>query len=224
MSVMRKFFNTRLMTSPRTAWLAAEAFLLLAVIPLMILELRDRSVMIGVLWVGGLGCWLYLRRRAERAARMNWDALRAALKPILIRFALLAPAITAAAWLFMPAQFLSFPLYAPERWLMVMLLYPLLSVWPQEVIYRAFLHARYTPLWGQGKGFIAASTLAFGYMHIIFLNWQAVIMTILLGFILARDYARHHSLALVCLEHALYGCLIFTVGLGTYFYSGAAWR
>lgn len=92
------------------------------------------------------------------------------------------------------------------------------------MIYRAFIHERYAPLWGREKGFIAASALSFGYMHMIFLNWQAVMMTILLGYILARDYARHRSLALVCFEHALYGCLIFTVGLGSFFYSGAAWR
>ncbi|MBU0799867.1 MAG: CPBP family intramembrane metalloprotease, partial [Alphaproteobacteria bacterium] len=148
---------------------------------------------------------------------------RAALRPILLRFIILAPLITLAAWLFVPDDFLSFPRRAPERWLMVMLLYPLLSVWPQEVIYRAFMHVRYAPLWGTGKGYIVASALAFGYMHIIFLNAPAVIMTAALGLILARDYARHRSLALVCVEHALYGCLIFTVGLGSFFYSGAAW-
>ena len=39
----------------------------------------------------------------------------------------------------------------------------------------------------------------------------------------ATTYQRYRSLALVCLEHAIYGCLIFTLGLGWYFY-GAAWQ
>jgi membrane protease YdiL (CAAX protease family) len=71
---------------------------------------------------------------------------------------------------------------------------------------------------------VAASAFAFGYAHIIFLNWIAVAMTTFGGFLFARDYTRHRSLSLVCLEHALYGCLIFTVGLGRFFYSGAAWH
>jgi hypothetical protein len=40
----------------------------------------------------------------------------------------------------------------------------------------------------------------------------------------AGDYARRRSLGLACLEHGLYGCLIFTIGLGRYFYTGAAWH
>ena len=48
-------------------------------------------------------------------------------------------------------------------------------------------------------------------------------MTAAGGWLFARDYARHRSLTLVCLEHAAYGCVIFTVGLGRFFYSGAAW-
>jgi membrane protease YdiL (CAAX protease family) len=105
-----------------------------------------------------------------------------------------------------------------------MLLYPLLSVWPQEVIYRRFLRQRYAPLFGAGAGFIAASALAFGFAHVIFLSWIAVALTLAGGAMFARSYTRHHSLSLCCFEHSLYGCLVFTIGLGRYFYTGAAWH
>jgi hypothetical protein len=49
-------------------------------------------------------------------------------------------------------------------------------------------------------------------------------MTTAGGLLFARDYARHRSLSLTCLEHSLYGCLIFTIGLGRFFYTGAAWK
>src|SRR5262249_51635233 len=150
--------------------------------------------------------------------------LRNDLKPIAIRFAVLAPAIAALTWYFMPESFLQLPGQVPLLWIAIMFLYPLLSVWPQEMIYRAFLYNRYAPLFGQQWGFVAASAFAFGYVHMIFLNWIAIAMTAFGGFLFARDYARHKSLLLVCLEHALYGCLIFTVGLGRFFYSGAAWH
>lgn len=217
MMVMKHFFNMRIV-------LAAEVMLLLAGVPWLIAVVRDRELMIAALWAGGIamGLYLFIKRRrqppapADGAGRTGWRA-------VLVRFAVLAPLILLGAWLWAPGDFLSFPRESPQRWLMVMALYPLLSVWPQEVIYRAYIHERYAPLWGTGMRYVIASAVSFGYMHIIFLNAPAVIMTMILGFILARDYARHRSLWLVCGEHALYGCLIFTSGLGRYFYSGAAW-
>ncbi len=41
------------------------------------------------------------------------------------------------------------------------------------------------------------------------------------GWLFADTYRQSRSLWLVCLEHALYGDLIFTIGLGTFFYHGA---
>ena len=92
------------------------------------------------------------------------------------------------------------------------------------MIYRRFLRRRYAPLFGQGAGFVAASALAFGFAHILFLNWVAIALTLAGGLLFARAYTAHNSLGLVCLEHALYGCLIFTIGLGQYFFTGAAWH
>lgn len=105
-----------------------------------------------------------------------------------------------------------------------MTLYPLLSVWPQEMLYRAFLFTRYGPVFRSRTGTVLASAMAFGFAHILFLNWIAIGMTLIGGFLFATDYARHRSLRLTCLEHSLYGCLIFTVGLGRFFYTGAAWH
>ncbi len=47
-------------------------------------------------------------------------------------------------------------------------------------------------------------------------------MTIVGGWIFASRYRRTRSLFTVSVEHALYGMLVFTVGLGQYFYHGAA--
>jgi hypothetical protein len=62
------------------------------------------------------------------------------------------------------------------------------------------------------------------FAHVLLMNPVAVIMTALGGYLFAKDYARHQSLALACLEHALYGCWVFTLGLGIFFYTGAAWK
>lgn len=206
--------------------LITEFFLLFAGMPLLILAEKNRGLLILTLWLGALVIWLALQKFYKRAhaAEWNWLGFHSGLRCVLCRFILLAPVITGLAWWLAPDNFLVVPLERTELWLRIMLLYPLLSVWPQEIIYRSFLYHRYAPLWGNGTGFIAASALAFGFMHIIFLNPVAVIMTIIGGYLFASDYARHRSLGLACLEHSLYGCLIFTVGLGHYFYSGAAWN
>lgn len=47
-------------------------------------------------------------------------------------------------------------------WALVIVLYPILSVYPQELIFRAFLFHRYAPLFGNGVGLVAASAAAFG--------------------------------------------------------------
>ncbi len=141
---------------------------------------------------------------------------------VLLRFLFLGTLLTMFVRFAMPSEFLDLPRQHPALWLAIMLLYPLLSVWPQEVIFRRFFFARYHKIFGPGV--VAASALAFGFAHIIFLNWVAVAITIAGGAIFAVDYARYHRLGLACLEHSLYGCLIFTIGLGQYFYTGAAWH
>lgn len=205
----------------KKATLALEFLLIFGGLPLLILYFRDRMLAIGLLWLGAMAA-LYFMHRAQR---FRWNGqVKAGLRAMLLRFALFAPLIALGTWLLMPESFLSFPRERPQLWVMVMLLYPLLSVWPQEMLYRCFLHERYAPLFGSGKLYVAASALAFGFMHVILLNWVAVIMTALGGWLFARDYARHQSLTLACIEHALYGCLVFTIGLGRFFYTGTAWN
>jgi hypothetical protein len=57
-------------------------------------------------------------------------------------------------------------------------------------------------------------------MHLVFRNPIAPTLTFFGGILFAWRYQHTQSLALSSLEHALYGCLLFTVGLGQYFYGG----
>jgi membrane protease YdiL (CAAX protease family) len=233
-------------------FLWAEFLLLLAGGPLLILYLRRPGILFLLLWIGGFICnratrpaqpgalpdlQTILRRIALIAPLRIGLPILLVTKPseaesvrggetraVLLRFIVLGTLLTLATRYAMPARFLDLPRHRPILWVAIMLLYPLLSVWPQEVIFRRFLLHRYAPIFGERAGFIAASALAFGYAHIIFLNWIAIAMTTAGGAMFAYDYARHRRLGLACLEHSLYGCLIFTIGLGRYFYTGAAWH
>lgn len=123
----------------------------------------------------------------------------------------------------LPGSFLAFPRYRPSLWLMVMILYPLMSVIVQELVYRTFFFHRYGPLFGERRGLaIAANGVLFGFGHIIFGNWVAVAGTLFLGLLVAWRYERTRSFWAAWLEHSLYGWLVFTIGIGGYFFTGVA--
>lgn len=114
-----------------------------------------------------------------------------------------------------------FPSRAPVTWLIVVLLYPLLSVYPQEILFRTFLFHRYELAFGAPIAIIVFSALAFGWMHIFFGNSIAVPLTILSGALHAWTYARTRSTGAAVVEHALYGNAAFTIGLGWFFFTGS---
>jgi len=146
-----------------------------------------------------------------------WRGLPAVLGLWLIGAALFA----AAVLIFAPDRYLEFPRQRPALWLAVMILYPLLSVYPQNIVYRVFIFHRYATLFASRAALIWASACAFCFGHIIFQNWLALALTLIGGLIFARTYNRSRSCLLVSFEHALYGCLVFTIGMGQSLYLAA---
>jgi len=66
-----------------------------------------------------------------------------------------------------------------------------------------------------------ASALAFGFVHIIFGNWISVGLSAVGGVLFAITYLQTGSLLAACVEHAIFGDFIFTIGLGEYFFHGS---
>ena len=130
------------------------------------------------------------------------------------------PCMVAFLWWIKPDAMFSLILQHPKIWLLVMIAYPIISVLPQEFIYRVFFFERYQPLFGSGVTMIVASASVFSLGHIVFHNWPAVILTFVGGCLFGRSYQRTASLLLVSIEHALYGCAVFTIGYGAYFVEG----
>jgi membrane protease YdiL (CAAX protease family) len=98
-----------------------------------------------------------------------------------------------------------------------MVLYPILSVLPQEFLFRSFFFRRYQPLFSTPWAIIIASAACFAYVHIVFHNWVAPSFCLIGGLIFAHSYSHHRSLKWVLVEHAAYGCMVFTIGLRFYF-------
>ncbi len=169
--------------------------------------------------------WLLWRDKSFTLRPLITEPPKGTITAIAKTALILVPLLTLIAWLIEPARFFRMPLERPQLWLTIMLAYPLISVLPQELIYRVFFFHRYAPLF-KGKERLATLTNAalFAAGHIIFLNPLAIALTFLGGLLFAHRYQQSKNLWPVTLEHTLYGLLIFTTGLGIYFYSGAAMR
>jgi membrane protease YdiL (CAAX protease family) len=158
--------------------------------------------------------------RFDRAKLWNLGQLPGRLGVILGIFAVVAFAIWLGVRRFAPDLEWSFVRQHPALWAVVMVAYPVLSVYPQGLLYRAFFFERYATLFPGKWTMILASAVAFAFLHVIFRNWLAVALTFAGGLLFAVRYAETGSLATSSFEHALYGCWLFTVGLGQYFYHG----
>ena len=102
----------------------------------------------------------------------------------------------------------------PVMWLMVSIMYSVVSVYPQEFLYRSFFFSRYGLLFKNPYLLIAVNALLFSFAHILFKNLFVLIITLIGGLIFAITFFRTRSLLLTSMEHALYGSWLFTVGMG----------
>ncbi len=206
----------------RTA-LGIEFLLLFVALPLGYRFSPVRLPALPLLWaVAGYALWQLLRNsRFDRARLWSAGQLPAQLGAIFAIFAVVALALWLGVRRFAPNLEWSFVRQSPVFWAVVMVAYPVASVYPQGLLYRAFFFERYAPLFPGKWAMIVASALVFAFLHIIFRNWLAVALTFAGGLLFAIRYAETGSLATSSFEHALYGCWLFTVGLGQYFYHGS---
>jgi membrane protease YdiL (CAAX protease family) len=173
--------------------------------------------------VVAIAAFVYLWRKPGFDRRNLWrpEAVRGELPSILAIWAVAVVVAIVAIAAFAPQRLFDIPRHSPLLWLAIMIFYPLVSVYPQEVVFRAFVLERYAPALGSGWVAVGASAAVFGFVHIIFGHLLSVGLSFLGGLLFAYRYRRSRSLLAAAIEHSLYGQLIFTVGLGAYFYHGA---
>jgi len=152
---------------------------------------------------------------------LHVDRLRYHLRPIVGTFLWLAPLMAALLWSIEPDALFELPRERTLLWAVIMCLYPIFSVTPQSVIWRAFLLHRYAPLLGRGWPAVLVAAVAFSFAHIYFLNAIALLVTFVGGLLFVLSYRRSGSLVVTLIEHAMYGCWAFTVGYGRFLYGGA---
>jgi len=103
----------------------------------------------------------------------------------------------------------------PLLWVVILFVYSIFSVYPQEIIYRTFFFKRYRSLIRNEYVFIFINALVFSLGHIFFSNFLVMILTFFGGLLFAFTFSKTKSTVLVSIEHAIYGCWLFTVGMGS---------
>ena len=101
-----------------------------------------------------------------------------------------------------------------------MLAYPIFSVLPQGIIYRVYFFERFKFLFSKPWQMIVVAGMFFCFAHILFNNFVALIFTLIGGLLFAWRYQKTDSWLISSLEHALYGNLLFTIGIGRFLVAG----
>ena len=102
-------------------------------------------------------------------------------------------------------------------WVAVILIYPILSVIPQEIIFRVLFFERYSCLFKNQFLYLILNSIIFAYIHLVFQNFHAFFITLITSPIFAYAYL-NKSFMTCFLTHTIGGLLVFTYGLGEYFY------
>ncbi|MEC8225006.1 MAG: CPBP family glutamic-type intramembrane protease [Pseudomonadota bacterium] len=115
----------------------------------------------------------------------------------------------------------SLPRNSFNDWLMLLLLYPILSVMSQELIFRTYFFHRYKRIMPSKTVRIIVSASVFALAHIVYANVLAVLLAFLGGLLFSYTYAQSRSTFVCVIEHSLWGLWMFTLGLGDVLDAGA---
>ena len=197
---------------------------LFVILPLLFLALGNPALRFIIPALLVVSAWCVASfSKDSRAALLDFGPVKKHGARIARRFVVGGLAFTAFTYALAPDYFLVLPRHNPRLWLLILVLYPLLSVYPQEVIYRAyfFQHAARILPGVRVPWLLALNVAIFGFAHIIFGNLWAPILSAAGGLLFATTYLKSRSLICAAFEHALWGNLIFTIGLGPLFAGGS---
>jgi membrane protease YdiL (CAAX protease family) len=146
--------------------------------------------------------------------KFNKSQFRTELKRIAFLFLSLIIITISYLYFTKPDYLFMIVLKNPKLWLGILAVYSILSVIPQEIIYRSFYFERYQKLFSNKNTLLLSNAAVFSLGHLFFQNPLVLAITFVGGFIFAYTYSKTKSLLLVTIEHIIYGCWLFTVGMG----------
>lgn len=192
-----------------------ELFILFVLLPVNLALPFDIKIK-GILILLGFVYLLFVMLRIEKIPfkinkGLDWNHF---CKRILLLFIGIAVVTTSYIYFMDASKLFCVPLNNPKLWIIILLVYTFLSVWPQELIYRTFFFTRYERLFENKKLFIFVNAILFSLAHIFFRNTLVIVLTFVGGLLFGITYLKTKSTLLVSIEHAIYGNWLFTVGMG----------
>ena len=203
-------------------FLVLEFLILFFIIPLLAaFVLPPNLLFLGLLLFTLLGMFLLCI-----TPKFRWKSLWGNL--VIINWRLLGSfslvcflALSILAFWIDPENIFYLPINSTRLWIFIMIAYPIVSVMPQELIYRPLFFVRYKIILPSGQSLVFLNAICFCLIHLFYWNFVALFITLIGGFIFSYIYHVNRNFLEVVLYHSVGGCIIFTTGLGRYFYSGA---
>ncbi len=176
----------------------------------------DKFIFLSIIFL--IYLYIILKDRTLKRNQFRLNASKA-WRVIFFRTTIIISFLLSYVWITFPEQFFKLPSQAPRMWVLLMVLYPLWSVIPQEFVFRVYFYHRFSGLIRNRNLFVLINALLFSFSHIIFRNYIALLFTFIASIMFSLTYLRYRSFSIVALEHSLYGNLIFTIGPGEFFYT-----
>ncbi|OEK08304.1 abortive infection protein [Flavivirga aquatica] len=198
-----------------TAYKLTEFFIIFIIIPISFTINYSPWLKLAIGFIGFIYI-VYVLLKVEKekikiAPNLNWKFFW---KETMIK--LLVIVILTVFFVFItdkPALF-NVLLNKPKLWVLILFIYSFFSVYPQELIYRTLYFKRYRSLFKDNTLFIFVNAIVFALAHLFFRNTLVLALTFLGGVLFAVTFNKTKSTLLVSIEHAIYGCWLFTVGMG----------
>ena len=198
-----------------TLYKSLELFIVFVLIPISFAI--DYSVWIKLgIGVFGFIYVIYVLLRVEKiklkiAKQLDWKTFW---KATAIKLSLIIIITISFVWVTDSTQLFNVLINKPLKWLLLLFIYSFFSVYPQELIYRTFFFKRYGSLLKSDSLFIFINAILFSLAHFFFRSPLVLLLTFLGGILFALTFKKTESTLLVSIEHAIYGCWLFTVGMG----------
>ncbi|WP_103070593.1 CPBP family intramembrane glutamic endopeptidase [Aquimarina sediminis] len=192
-----------------------ELFLLFIVLPVSFLLDSHFLFKVVPTAIGFIYILVFLKRKGLLKLRLpNKEHWSPFWREIVIKLAIIMMITGLYVFLIAPDKLFLVMLKRPELWGIILLVYTFLSVWPQEIIYRAFFFERYKGLVSNKWLFIFINAILFSLAHLFLGSFLVQLLTFVGGLLFAYTYQKTKSTILVSIEHAIYGNWLFTVGMG----------
>ena len=193
-----------------------ELFLIYLFLPSFILFFQSKILIFTLLYL--VFIFTFLRLRKDKSFDLKALTKKINWKISFIYFFVFLVSGYFYVLFYDPNILLSFPKDNFQLWVIVMFIYPFFSVIPQEVIYRVFFYHRYKKLFSGNLLLLTLLNLFFfSFAHIVFINPHAILITAIASPIFSYLYIKESFFTCV-LVHSLGGQIVFTLGLGKFFY------